>query len=575
MFKKPCFRLLLVTGLIFQTVSPSASLAASVKTAEQPKHSMERREKKTIHPAATHAEKLDSWGDSRPARPFLEPGFPQTAGMVSKPLKQLDSCLKKAIEQRITPGAVLLIARKGTIVKHQAYGYSARYSDDQFTPMEHPLPMLNNTIFDLASISKIFTAAAVMKLYEQGRFQLDDPVYEYIPEFAENGKQAVTIRQLLTHTSGLRSGIPLYKMGKNREQRLQIALSWPLENRPGTSYIYSDLNMITLGVLVERLSGKRLDQFVRQEITDPLHMHDTFYNPPQSLKHRIAATEYQPWTGRNMVWGEVHDENAAALDGVAGHAGIFSTAHDLAIFAHMFLMDGKYGSTRILKKETIRLMEKNYATPFPGNDHGLGWELNQGWYMDALASPDAVGHTGFTGTSLVIHRNHGTITILLTNRVHPTRETVSTNPLRRQITRMTADAIPVRIPGKIPVWFSGYGDQLSRSLVASLPLISDERTLRFSTWYRMESEADRGTIEISTDGLHWQALKQGTLTGNSPGWKSSSISVPWEARFIRFRYQTDKTVNGRGWYLKDPVIETRGRSIPIYLQGEGWKQRNY
>jgi CubicO group peptidase (beta-lactamase class C family) len=574
-FKKVCFRLLLATGMILQTIFPAATLAAGVRTDEQPKHSMERREKKTNHPSVSHAEKPANWGDSRSAKPILTLGSPQTAGMVSKPLKQLDSDLEKAIQEKVTPGAVLLIARKGTVVKHQAYGYAARYGDDQFTPLDHPLPMRHNTIFDLASISKIFTAVAAMKLYEQGRFQLDDPVSRYIPEFAENGKQAVTIRQLLTHTSGFRSGIPLYKMGKDRKQRLRMALRYPLKNPPGTSYTYSDLNMITLGVLVERLSGKRLDQFVRQEITEPLHMHDTFYNPSPSLKQRIAATEYQPWTGRNLVWGEVHDENAAALDGVAGHAGLFSTARDLAIFAHMFLMDGKYGSTRILKKETIRLMEKNYTTPFPGNDHGLGWELNQGWYMDALTSPDAIGHTGFTGTSLVIHRSHGTITILLTNRVHPTRETVSTNPLRREITRKTADAIPVRISGKTPAWFSGYGDQLSRSLVASLPLISDERTLRFSIWYRMEPKADQGTIEVSTDGLHWQALNQGTFTGNSPGWTSSSIPVPREARFIRFHYQTDQTVNGRGWYVKSPVIETRGRTIPLYLQGEGWKQRNY
>ncbi|MBA4601913.1 serine hydrolase [Thermoactinomyces sp. AMNI-1] len=536
---------------------------------------MERREKKTYYPSASHTGRPSSWGDSRPANPILTPGFPQTAGMVSTPLDQMNSYLEKAIRKKVTPGAVLLVARKGTIVKHQAYGYAARYSDNQFTPLVPPIPMRNNTIFDLASISKIFTAVAVMKLYEQGYFQLDDPVSKYIPEFAENGKQVVTIRQLLTHTSGFCSGIPLYKMGTDRQQRLQIALRYPLENPPGTTYNYSDLNMVTLGVLVERLSGKRLDQFVRQEITEPLQMHDTFYNPPRSLKHRIAATEYQPWTGRSMVWGEVHDENAAALDGVAGHAGVFSTARDLAIFAHMMLMDGKYGSTRILKKETIRLMEKNYTTSFPGDDHGLGWELNQGWYMDALASPDVMGHTGFTGTSLVIHRSHGTITILLTNRVHPIRKTVSNNPLRREMARMTADAIPVRILGTMPVWFSGYGDQLSRSLVASLPLASDERTLSFSTWHRIEPEADRGTIEVSTDGMQWQVLQPGNFTGNSPGWITLSIPIPKEARFIRFHYQTDKSVNGRGWYVKNAVIETRGQVILLYFHGKGWTQRTY
>ncbi len=162
-----------------------------------------------------------------------------------------------------------------------------------------------------------------MKLYESGKLKLDAPVADYIPEFALNGKQHVTVEQLMTHTSGFQPSLQLYKMGESREDRLQYVLQYPLENAPGTTYTYSDLNMITLGALVERISGIQLDEFVRKHITKPFNMTDTMYNPPPGLTERIAATEYQPWTDRGVIRGEVHDENAWALDGVAGHAGVF------------------------------------------------------------------------------------------------------------------------------------------------------------------------------------------------------------------------------------------------------------
>ena len=159
--------------------------------------------------------------------------------------------------------------------------------------------------------------------------------------------------------------------------------------------------MITLGMLIEQLSGQRQDEFVREHITEPLGMKDTMYNPPASLKHRIAATEYQAIPNRGLVWGEVHDENAWSLDGVAGHAGVFSTANDLAKLAHIFINEGKYGGKTILKPETVQLLLQNQNTAFPGNDHGLGWELGQGWYMDALSEGTySFGHTGYTGTSI-------------------------------------------------------------------------------------------------------------------------------------------------------------------------------
>jgi serine-type D-Ala-D-Ala carboxypeptidase len=514
------------------------------------------------------------WGQPGPSSKVLHNGSAKEAGMREKPLNEIDLVIEQAMQNNVIPGAVILIARSGTVVKHDAYGYAKIYEDDTFKKSEHPLPMKKDTIFDLASISKIFTTTAAMKLYEEGKFALDDPVAKYIPEFAQNGKEDVTIRQLMTHTSGFASWIPLYKMGTNREDRLQIVFAQPLKNPPGTTYLYSDLNMITLGALVERLSGMRLDKFVYQHITKPLDMKDTMYNPPLELMERIAATEYQPWTGRGLVWGQVHDENAWSLDGVAGHAGVFSTAHDLAKFATVFLHNGKYGEKRILKPETVRLLMENQIPEFPGNDHGLGWELAQGWYMDALSESTTLGHTGYTGTSIVVSPNNDMIAILLTNRVHPTRNTVSTNPVRRQVARLTADAIPVAMPKKKSAWFAGYGDQLDAVLTTNVSL-NEPATMTFETWYQIESNADIGVVEVSEDGISWIQAGE-TLTGFSGDWVTKTVSIPENTSFIRFRYRTDATVNGRGWYVTDIKLSTaRGEAIEPLFESSQWEKRSY
>lgn len=520
------------------------------------------------------------WGKPGLSSPVLRWGAPKAAGMKVGPLNAIDPHIQQAIREQNMPGAVVLIARRGVVVKHKAYGHALRYRDDRFTPVEHPIAMREDTIFDIASISKLFTVTAAMKLYEQGKFDLDDPVARYIPEFAAEGKEEVTIRQLMTHTSGLAPWIPLYEMGRSREERLQIVFRQPLEAEPGTRYAYSDLNLITLGALVERLSGMPLDAFVKKHITDPLGMTDTMYNPPASLKPRISATEYQPEIGRGLIWGEVHDENAWSLDGVAGHAGVFSTARDLAVFGHMFLQKGKYGDKRILKESTVELMAKNHLPDFPGDDHGLGWELNQSWYMDALADAKTMGHTGFTGTSLVVDRKNQTIAILLTNRVHPTRDNASPNPTRRQVARLAADAIPVSGLGKKGAWFSGYGDELDRSLTSrKLPETSKPLTLSFDTWHRLEAKSeeggDFGTVESSADGKRWKPLTK-PFAGNSDGWKRVQVTVPPETKHLRFRYRTDDYGNGRGWYVKDPDVKTAdGKKVKVQWSGEGWQPRNW
>ncbi|MFA1819686.1 serine hydrolase domain-containing protein [Virgibacillus oceani] len=369
---------------------------------------------------------------------------PSEVEMIQQPLDDMDPLLEEAIADHVMPGAVVLVARDGEVVKHDAYGYAARYTDSDFTEMDDPVEMSEDTIFDLASISKLFTATAVLQLWDQGAFELDDAVADYIPEFAANGKEEVTIRQLLTHTSGFRPSTtqPLHEIEGDREGKLAFVLNETLQNPPGEQYLYSDVDFITLGVLIERISGQRQDEFIEQFISVPLNMTDTMYNPPAELQQRIAATEEQPWVNRELVWGEVHDEKAWTLDGVAGHAGMFSTAADLAVFGQMMLQDGTYEGVEVLSEEAVELISTNWNEEIPGaRSSGLGWELNQSWYMDRLAETNTLGHTGYTGTSIVVSPNNDTVALLLTNRVHPTRETVSTNPVRLVVGEKTGTAI--------------------------------------------------------------------------------------------------------------------------------------
>jgi CubicO group peptidase (beta-lactamase class C family) len=569
MDKRPVFMIL--SSILFGSVLFCSPVAAT--SHHDPTPTIESAEIKAYKTSQSHRKASFSWDQKGSISAVIHPGTPQAAGMREAPLRKIDEVITQAMRDNVISGAVVYIVRRGMIVKQKAYGYAKQYEDDTFTQSKQPIPMRMDTMFDLASISKLFTTTAAMKLYEQGKFSLDDPVAKYIPEFAQNGKENVTIRQLMTHTSGLAAWIPLYTMGTNRDDRLQIVFAQPLEHPPGTTYVYSDLNMITLGALVERLSGVRLDQFVYRYITKPLGMNNTMYNPPLLKKRRIAATEYQPWTGRGMVWGEVHDENAWALDGVAGHAGLFSTARDLAIFASMFLQNGTYGGKRILQPETVQLLMENQIPQFPGYDHGLGWELAQGWYMDALSEHTSFGHTGYTGTSIVVNPNNDVIAILLTNRVHPTRNTPSINPLRRQVSRLTADAIPVAIPGKKAAWFAGYGDHLN-AILSTKVVARKQLTLTFDTWYRMEPDVDFGVVEVSQDGEHWRQVGE-QLTGSSD-WTTKTVPIPAHTVAIRFRYCTDSSVNGRGWYVTNiRLVDDDGKELEALWESHDWERRTF
>ena len=347
-------------------------------------------------------------------------------------------------------GAVGLMGHDGKVVERDASGWASRWkTDTEELPRDQWVPMREDTVFDLASVSKLFTSIAVVQLIEERKVDLDAPVATYLPEFAANGKEAVTVKQLLTHTSGFTAWLPLYSRYPDKASRIKAVMDQPLTNPPGSTYLYSDLNMITLGVMVERLRGKPLDQVVAERITGPLGMTDTGYNPKD--KARTAATEYQRVPDRGMVWGEVHDENAWSLGGVAGHAGVFSTVDDLAVLSQALLNGGSYEGHRILSRKGVDALTTNVNQAFPGDSHGLGFELDQRWYMDSLSGPRTAGHTGYTGTSIVIDFASRSFAILLTNRVHPSRSWGSNKVARRE-------------------WAGGLGQAMAR---ASTPSLSD------------------------------------------------------------------------------------------------------
>lgn len=352
--------------------------------------------------------------------------------------------MQQGITDGCMPGAVVLVWHNDRVLLDAAYGQAVLWQDGA-TRLAEPVPATVETIYDCASLSKLFTATCVMRLAGRGLVELDVPVTHYVPEFGTNSKMAITVRHLLAHVSGLQSGLQLWRMDLSPEARLQRVLADVPEHPPATFFRYSDLNAIALGVLAERVDGRSLDRQVAEDITGPLGMPDTGYNPPATLRDRIAATEWQPHeAGRSMVRGTVHDENAWSLGGVAGHAGVFSTAADLLRFARCHLDLGSLDGAQVLQPDTAAAMQ-TLQTEYlaSGATRGLGWELAKSYYMGKLCSPTTFGHTGFTGTSLVVVPASRTIVVLLANRVHPTRNGPPFNPVREAVADAVAYAVGV------------------------------------------------------------------------------------------------------------------------------------
>lgn len=526
-------------------------------------------------------------------RPTLRRGSARRAGLLPAELDRLvaeaERFLAPSPKHPWYAGAVLLAGRGGTVALHRPIGKAVRYrAYDEKTdtavefPPEQQIAMAEDTVFDLASVSKLFTSMLAVQQIERGTLELAERVAAYLPDFAGAGKQDVTVRQLLTHTSGFRAWIPLYKE-PTREGKLRLLWNEAPASPPGTKYLYSDLNLISLQLVLEEVTGRPLDALLHDEITAPLGMHRTRFNPPASWRPKIAATEdaRAPWSGldRGLVWGEVHDENAFGFGGVAGHAGVFSCAWDLAVLARTLLNGGVYGRARILAPESVDLMFTDFNTAFPGDEHGLGFELYQHWYMGAMATPRTAGHTGFTGTSLVIDPTTDSFLIVLGNSVHPVRSWRSGSAPRVATANALARAVPVRPALGRTAWYAGAAAATSATLaLPALPLTGRDARLRCALWWDTEPVSDALFLEASTDsGATWRAVPFTTVRkggkplphpdGRVTGWSGrvwhrlDADLSGWSgaAPVLRWRYTTDQLYVGRGVYVDGLRVEDGGR----------------
>jgi uncharacterized protein YbbC (DUF1343 family)/CubicO group peptidase (beta-lactamase class C family) len=376
---------------------------------------------------------------SRAGEPTRTAARPASAGVSAKRLERIDGVIRQGIKQGLLPGAVVLIVHRDRVVFRKAYGLRAK------KPAEKP--MRPDTLFDLASLTKpVATATSLMILLEQGQLNLKDRVAQYLPAFGKNGKQAITIEQLLLHTSGLIADNPVADYQGGRAKALERIYALRPRVKPGTRFTYSDVGYIVLGEIVEKVAsadGKRvsLADFARRHIYAPLGMKETGFRPAGKLKERAAPTEQRD--GRWIV-GEVHDPRAHLLGGVAGHAGLFATADDLAVFGRMVLGGDRYRGRRILSPAAVRLMTT--PRPVPGGLRALGWDVRTAFSSNRgeLFSTDrGFGHTGFTGTSIWIDPPTQTAVIFLSNRVHP-RARASINRLRGQVATLAAAALRQR-----------------------------------------------------------------------------------------------------------------------------------
>lgn len=333
-----------------------------------------------------------------------------TEGFDGAKIEQMGQEIDRAITAHKLPGGVLWVECQGREY-HHAFGLRAI--------VPNPEPMTEDTIFDAASLTKVLaTTPALMVLYERNKVRLDEPVMTYLPEFRGGGKEAVTLRHLLTHTSGFRRTLSHSPDWSDFRSAFALVCAEELSHPPGADFLYSDINFIILGEVVRKVSGVKLDEFAAREIYEPLKMADTGYLPPAAKRGRIAPTER---IGREVLRGKVHDPKAQRMGGVAGHAGVFTTAADLARFARMMLRGGELDGARIFKPETVKLMTQVQTPPFMKTRRGLGWDIDSDFSRPRgdLFPIGSYGHTGFTGGCLWIDPVSETFWIFLSNRVHP------------------------------------------------------------------------------------------------------------------------------------------------------------
>lgn len=358
-----------------------------------------------------HIEPLATPVRDEPASVNMRATLPQT----------VDSIIVAALDARLSPGAAIAIGRHGRIVHMRGYGTLDWAFDSATSAPSGAPPVTESTIFDLASLTKVVaTTTAAMILEDRGQLVLDSTVGHYLPRFVErdSAKRAITVRHLLTHQGGLEAYAPLYldSLVRGRERYLDRIAERPLRSVPGMATVYSDWDMILLQLVVEKVAGSPLEWFFEDYVAQPLGLRETLFRPAAPLLPRVAVTANDSTRG-GLLRGIVHDGNAWAVGGVSGHAGLFSSARDLATFAHMMLSGGKVGDTKIVEPETIARWT---APQVDGSSRALGWDTPSGERSSAgrYFSQRSFGHTGFTGTSLWMDPEKGVFVVLLTNRVH-------------------------------------------------------------------------------------------------------------------------------------------------------------
>ncbi len=328
--------------------------------------------------------------------------------------EEIDLIMQSAVSDSVFPGATLLFGRGDEVIYSKGFGH---FTYDKSSPETKP-----NSIFDLASVSKVVaTTSAAMILVDESKLDLDEKVITYLPEFNNNGKDKITIRNLLLHNAGLAPFKKYYDEFSTAEEVINDIMNLPLNNPPGEKFVYSDLGMITLQKVIERISGNPMDVFLHEKLFTPLEMNQTMYNPSNELRNNCVPTELDNFWRMRLLQGEVHDERAYMLNGVAGHAGLFSTTEDLSNFVIMLLNNGRYKEKQIIDPIIIEDWTSKQSEQ---SDRGIGWDTKSiDGYSSAgtMFSKNSFGHTGYTGTSIWVDKESKLFVILLSNRVHPTR----------------------------------------------------------------------------------------------------------------------------------------------------------
>ncbi len=462
--------------------------------------------------------------------------------------------MQRAVAAGNIPGGVLLVGHHGRVVYREAFGSRS------LEPVRERMTV--NTIFDLASLTKcIASTTAIMKLVEEGRVRLNDPVTAFLPEFGQNGKQDITIRELMTHYSGLAPDLDLKEPWSGRDKAFAMAMAQRPVNPPGSRFVYSDINFEVLGFIVEKITGESLDKFAEKHIFVPLGMRHTRFRPPEAWRPLIAPTEYDEQ--HQMLRGVVHDPTARRMGGVAGHAGLFSTADDLSIFAQGLLA----GST-VLRPQTVEKMITPQTPPNAASVRGLGWDIDSPFATNRgeLLPVGSFGHTGFTGTSLWIDPVTDTYIILLTNAVHP-HGGKSVVSLRGRIADAVVDGLGLTVTEREKLRLAritGYNESLmaSRRITARNGAVKNGIDVLEEHEFRELHIAGARTVRVglvtNQTGLDARGRRTVDLLAHAPGVQLAAIFSPEHGIFGSV--DTPNIDNSRDQATGVPIISVYGNT---------------